>query len=910
MSKEIYRSENDLLVFISSRMNDEMEPARKIATETIKKVDFGRPWAFEFTPASAETAEATYLRKVREADFVLWLVGSETTQPVVDEINEAIASARRLLVIKLPAEDRDSQTNHLVDQVGNYAKWSEVDKIENLAASIRKAVADAIIQAVRNPFGPARKQKLLQDIRLSIYRCKELFVSLGVEESVAEEMANERERGNVLEKPAYGTLTVVGDQGSGKTLAVERLFQASALDSTEDSSQPFPVFIRARELKVPVAKHVEESLRGYTDPYNPRVLAIIDGVDELGSTHAMDVLSQVKAYVDANPEATVIATVRPSPGLSVTGEQIKMVPLEDEESLRLIEKVLGRALDPRDIHRWPQSIRDSRRIPLFAVMIGALLRHRPDLSFASSGQIIGQVADHLLRHQEDNPEELDRLLQFLAVQAIERGTRVNPSAISTVRAKQVMLKNSRMVEETSDSLDFALPVFREWYAARALIEGTVGIDHLQSISDRWIPSLSVVLGSEVDDIGESLLAHIVSSDPGLAGVLLKENAPDQIRSYSKIPVVENAKSAGTKVRESMIRWKTGLQDLYNQIGPVNAKSEVSPLAVAIIDRYLAASWHKGQSDLANVVELTDYLPDRQPNSAWPIIRYWEIEGELTGPSWWSYFKTYEELSDSLTEVLRNYSLASDEPEFRRELAWNFAVDVWQSSELRQDALGLEEVIAFLSSLGPNTIVKSYRGKDYGPQELEILAEHLLALSEQGTKEIANPWPSADLPVGSGSIWNFYSDERLLERVTEIYSGALQIYSSIVEKWFLGFSRRLSLYRILPVRLEGRVRPGQRPYSGHEGPGLYSYVRILSEVPRNKVSLELDFGSNHIYDAEFFDRDDLYQQEQSAFNAHRPGLPGPFSMTLTSSALSEVLHSYPATELAHSWLRRDLKKLEW
>ena len=89
-----------------------------------------------------------------------------------------------------------------------------------------------------------------------------------------------------------------------------------------------------------------------------------------------------------------------------------------------------------------------------------------------------------------------------------------------------MLRMSRVVEGTTDSLDFALPVFREWYASRALIERTMCVDSLQSLSDRWIPPLSVVLGSGVDDIGEAVLAHIVSIDPGLAGILLKENTPE------------------------------------------------------------------------------------------------------------------------------------------------------------------------------------------------------------------------------------------------------------------------------------------------------------------------------------------------------------------------------------------------
>ena len=228
LDKDVNRSENDLLVFISSKMNSEMEPARKIAVEAVKKVEFGRPWAFEYTPASPETAEATYLRKVRESDFVVWLVGSETTQPVVDEINEAMAFHRRLLVFKLPAKQRDSQTEDLLKRVGDYTKWKSVDCIEDLSDNVSQSFADAMVQAVRNPFTPARRQKLLQDIRLSVSRCKEQLLSLGVEESVADDMANDRELGHVLETPATGAFTVVGEQGSGKSLAVERLFQRAA----------------------------------------------------------------------------------------------------------------------------------------------------------------------------------------------------------------------------------------------------------------------------------------------------------------------------------------------------------------------------------------------------------------------------------------------------------------------------------------------------------------------------------------------------------------------------------------------------------------------------------------------------------------------------------------------------------
>ena len=73
-------------------MNDEMAEARENTVETIRGMDFGRPWAFEYTPAVSQPSDDTYLRMVRRADLVIWLVGSETTQPVMAEINTAISA--------------------------------------------------------------------------------------------------------------------------------------------------------------------------------------------------------------------------------------------------------------------------------------------------------------------------------------------------------------------------------------------------------------------------------------------------------------------------------------------------------------------------------------------------------------------------------------------------------------------------------------------------------------------------------------------------------------------------------------------------------------------------------------------------------------------------------------------------
>ena len=43
MTDQVHRSENALLVFISSRMNDDLKCAREIAVEAVGSVEFGRP---------------------------------------------------------------------------------------------------------------------------------------------------------------------------------------------------------------------------------------------------------------------------------------------------------------------------------------------------------------------------------------------------------------------------------------------------------------------------------------------------------------------------------------------------------------------------------------------------------------------------------------------------------------------------------------------------------------------------------------------------------------------------------------------------------------------------------------------------------------------------------------------------
>ena len=219
MSDGPIRSESNLLAFISSVMRDELNCAREVIVRTCKAIKFIRPWAFECTPSSSEPPKQGYLRKVREADFVFWLIGKETTQPVVDEITTCMSAGRRLLAFELPSETRCEATRNLMAQVSSYAKWARVEENEDLAQHVRNALSDEFVRALRDPEPPGRALKLEEMKQLSVSRCKRMWTSLSVQEEMATELAEDQSVGDFLALPTTGVLRVEGESGLRQDLS-------------------------------------------------------------------------------------------------------------------------------------------------------------------------------------------------------------------------------------------------------------------------------------------------------------------------------------------------------------------------------------------------------------------------------------------------------------------------------------------------------------------------------------------------------------------------------------------------------------------------------------------------------------------------------------------------------------------
>src|SRR6266498_1864721 len=142
------RAEPPLLIFISSVMGiEDLGDERDAAVRIIDSLLLSRAWAFEFSPASSDPVDQTYLEKVDQCDIFILILGVEITTAVRDEYERAVAGVKpRLLFVK-----NGQRTASAAEWLGQRqdVKWARFDTPEDLAQHVKAAVCDELIKAHR-----------------------------------------------------------------------------------------------------------------------------------------------------------------------------------------------------------------------------------------------------------------------------------------------------------------------------------------------------------------------------------------------------------------------------------------------------------------------------------------------------------------------------------------------------------------------------------------------------------------------------------------------------------------------------------------------------------------------------------------------------------------------------------------
>ena len=650
--------------------------------------------------------------------------------------------------------------------------------------------------------GPSSVDEL---IRSSRGRCIERWLAAGLELEQARELAEDKEAGGfppTFEPRSEQPLVILtGEVGSGKSLAVERLLQRHAEELARNSDSRIPIYMAARNApSVLDLTEIKKQASGLGDPDIQGVLLILDGADEVSRQRACELLSGIRQAVYSDSNVFAIITARPLPEFVEAPEVVPAPLLDEEEAWRLVGRIAKSESISRGLrHALPKSIVDAIRRPLFALLLGRHLRDHGGRLPHSPAELIHHLVDHCLSKEGLSDKEiLIQRLGELARLVTDRGGAVAISELTGNWAEIQSLLESRLVIRRGNTLDFALPLFAQWFAAQNLLRASNGVANLpENKLDAWLYPLAIACGTTDYDSASRLLEPLARSDPAFAARVVGE-AVDRWgmgRKTSLPPPVE----CGRQIRGAMDSWVAGLDRLASRIAPIDSHGQLWPLGVRTDGPSLLAGWFRGRTDLSEVVEIFG----EEPGLVWTA-------GYPSAQPAWAWRWTLNRLRLELREALKWRALPLQEGPLWEEEVWLAALILTRRGNLDPRPIPLDQLEGLSSQ-----IVRSQhqdvilKGIGNMRARLAPLRRKIADLRRQGISELGPPWPTPDREhVGGGWVWSPYSDQRLLERAQVVYARALEAYEQLVTTWFSAFRLRLSTTAVLPACLRGVVSPAR------------------------------------------------------------------------------------------------------
>lgn len=889
--------EQPLLVFISSVISADVQWARDAAVQTLDQIPYLHRWAFEYTPASSATADDTYLAKVRQADIVIWLAGAVTTEPVRKEIREALASNRRLWIFKLPCAARMPETESLLKEVGIQSKWVEVPSPEQLSELIDLTRGDEFVRAIRNRPGMGRIALLEELARASRARNIERWQALGLSRTETSSLADDIEIGDpetTLGTPIKEPICVIsGDFGAGKSLIAERLLQRAIREARDSADVPIPVFLRARDALGRVQSQVETLAAGLGDPRAQGAYIVIDGADEVGIDAASELLAEARLLANTWPKTRLVITSRPI-GVSIGEDELVSVASQPEDRVdAIIERIAGRSVSVGEKANWPDAIRAAVGRPLFAVLMATHLRESGGIAPKSTGELLSWMVDRSLGKHRMPTQDVDEALQKLAILTTDRRN----SPIAAVEAAPDDLRrsllDSRLVVAGDGLLWFPLPILAQWFAAKALLRGSVCVDDLVLDQKRlaaWYYPLIMAVGMASHEQASALLTPLAKKNPGLAAMVCEEAiARWGLANNVKPPPMQES---GARIRATMQAWVDGIGPLAELVAPLRPDGRLPALGVAISDAWLYTSWYQGSDPLPDVVELP--VADRPFGSGatgWHFM-YGARPGHQ--PSWaWRW--TLEELRGQLSKHVERRTLPIGDGPLQRERLWRLVLLLAGKGSLYYDPIPIEKIEKRVLQLGDLGPFLNFNGHDLNLAEIR---QEIEGLKAKGVATLDPPWPGPDLP-GGRSIWSGYSDKQILARAKAVFGGALEGYRQIVEKWFPNFASRMELAALLPAKVVGFI------WIDHEEPRGVWHLEPLPRGASCSVEFQLAPGGQNPAVVHDEGLKDIIQR----MYALRPEIAEWYSYSYHHGH-PDIFDSDSATRMAYDWIKNDLRRLRW
>ncbi|NTU70451.1 MAG: hypothetical protein HGB10_01300 [Coriobacteriia bacterium] len=700
---------------------------------------------------------------------------------------------------------------------------------------------------------------------------------------------------------------VVAPVGAGKSTFAESVLQYTIQLASSDVDLA-PVWLDSHTLTdEPLHTQVGEREKRLGGGGTGGTVVIVDGLDELDLSHAERLLNEARAF-NAITGSTCLLTTRPLPLNLGDDERTTIETLEPSETSALVSKAANREVRSWEVNRWPPSIREATKLPLFALLMGLWLRENPAVP-ATTGELVQHLVRRGLPGSERRYSEADEWLMHLAVSTTASARAVAPRDLPHT-GNLASLTDSGLVEQRDGQVSFPLALLQEWFAARAILKGAVDADELASAPEqlsRWRGALRVLLELAPTEFVDNLLSVLVRVDPGLVGELLGESA-SPLADRDRATPMPDADKAGTLLRHAMIGFHKGLGPLGDMLVPVASDGEVQALGVSTDGPRLDFAW------LAERPESGDVIETKPGDIRWdgPSRYRWTQSGFLyPGPApAWPWRTAQQHVRKQMTALLRSGAPFPEADEVMHEAIWNSA-NVVLGRGAPRDAIGvqaLEELIQarFGDITGCPLEEIVFAGAPKGLEHpLALVLPEIERLRAIGEENFVPPWPLPDVDLslrGSGSsawVWDFYSPEQLRRRVEGVYEGALRSYERLAQGLFQPLARHLRTWALSPVELvfylhfrEGTGWESQPVGIWHlvplpEGEDSRVSVSLVDEEPSPEELWAIQADARRT-------RTDLIERSSSS----------------VVHTLLDVYGKRPITELCYEWLMKDLAEIQW
>lgn len=882
-------------------MDEGMGEARMRAVDALEKFPPVRDWAFEFTPASSENPQATYLQKVRDSDFVIWIVRDRTSPAVDLEIRTALEEQRPLLAFRLKAEKRDGLTTELLRFVGEIAKWQDVGDVTDLGGAIAASLSDEFVRAVRGRPSGSRSKMLEQMARASEARCVQRWQASGIRRDIAIAWAQDPLIGApaspFLPTPERPLSILLAGAGGGKSLAAERMLQRAVSAAISDTRSPLPIYIPASQTRTDLRQLVSERYGAVGHPSTLGAFIVVDGLDELGATDAFPVVDQCRLLVTESPSSRAVLTARPLPGLSSLEESGTLPLLTDEEVLTLAEQS---AEQPHGRTLWnlPEPVRQVVHLPLFAILLGLYWSERSFHSPSSSGQLIDFLARQVAPTNSVEARSLATVLRRAAKLAIERDGVVPVAEVGGEEDVEPLLR-SPVVAIDRGWLSFNLPVLLHWFAAQSLALSDPPIEILVETPSRlnaWRHALVVLVSTQGTTKVNEILKILAEAEPGVASTVVKEALADRgSQEEGSLPTPE---VCGGLIRTAMSSWLDGLGPLVDYVGPTDGDGNLLSLGVGGDQERLVATWHTVDAD-PDVVRLSTLSPEDLFSRGWGGVHSFSPSRQ----SGWSWRWTLDYLQKEVENVLSYRFLCESSDLAEGELFEQAALLTPGRRLLTGGPVLVNELSGVIDAIGDADVVQA-GGRQFDPS---LLIRRIGELQNRSVVSLLPPWPEPDrAKLSSGHMSSLYSDDCLKRRVEAAYLAALRGYVELAESLFPRMKHRLATFATLPAVLEGEL--SRTEVHGTSDVPVFSWR--LRPLAHGESRVDIRWATER----DIRDRDPIESADPEAeVLAEFRRLRADASTWLFPSFHQEILdvYSYSAMNIiAYRWLWRDLERVAW